>query len=288
MKTGNPRKLVFVSYATADEQEAHRIVGQVEGAGIPCWTAPRDIPPGANYAESIIDAIRHTELMVLLLSEHANESPHVANEVERAVNYRKPIVPVRLVDVKPSRPIELHISTRQWVEMWGSTENRELGMKRLISTLRDSLRDHIPAEVSPAFHPDHTVTEEPAESDYTELELTDHDGGITVLCDPEESAGVLDQRQREGMRVRRGIAQFTLPWSRVRVARVFLREKKDEKGTVVGGDRIVEATLADGRVVELKTQSWCLYGQSEFGEVRVHYEDISQIRVLKLAREAKR
>jgi len=92
MTTRDPRRLVFVSYATPEKDEADRIVGEIEETEITCWMVPRDVPLGSNYAESIVDAIERAELMVPLLSSHANASPQVANEIKRAVNYRKSIV----------------------------------------------------------------------------------------------------------------------------------------------------------------------------------------------------
>jgi hypothetical protein len=57
---------------------------------------------GDNYAVAIVNAIQNCRITLLLLSAAANESPHVANEIERAVNYRKEIIPVRLGKVPPS------------------------------------------------------------------------------------------------------------------------------------------------------------------------------------------
>src|SRR4051812_33927197 len=110
-KAGKP---VFLSHASKDHDAAEHLAAEIEGLGIPCWMAPRDVPFGANFGVAIVDAIEAAEVFVVLLSANANSSIHVENEVERAVNYRKTIIPLRLENVKPSRAIELHISARQW------------------------------------------------------------------------------------------------------------------------------------------------------------------------------
>ena len=48
---------VFISYASADTTTAHAIVATLESHGIRCWISPRDVTPGALYADEIVRAI---------------------------------------------------------------------------------------------------------------------------------------------------------------------------------------------------------------------------------------
>ena len=96
----------------------YRLCGLLEAEGIGCWIAPRDVPPGADYGESIIQAIEGTSATLLLLSTHANASIHVTHEVERATSKRKRVIPVRLEDIRPGPSLELHLATAQWVDAW--------------------------------------------------------------------------------------------------------------------------------------------------------------------------
>ena len=48
---------VFISYSSIDKAAADAACAVFEGEGIRCWIAPRDIPAGAEWAESIINAI---------------------------------------------------------------------------------------------------------------------------------------------------------------------------------------------------------------------------------------
>src|SRR5450755_1413890 len=68
---------VFLSYASADAALAETIVGVLERQGLRCWIAPRDVPPGAPYADGIIRAINGAKVLVLVLTENAVSSPHV-------------------------------------------------------------------------------------------------------------------------------------------------------------------------------------------------------------------
>jgi hypothetical protein len=66
---------VFISYATDDRQVAEKVCVALEGDGIKCWIAPRDVPVGADYEEAIVDGIASSRILVLVLSSHSNASP---------------------------------------------------------------------------------------------------------------------------------------------------------------------------------------------------------------------
>ncbi len=77
------KREVFISYHTSSSAEAVRkICAALEGAGITCWYAPRNV--GANYAQSIVEAIRGCRVFLLILNEQSNLSAHVLNEINCA------------------------------------------------------------------------------------------------------------------------------------------------------------------------------------------------------------
>lgn len=75
---------VFVSYASQDAAVANSIVENLESQGLKCWIAPRDVKPGAQYADAIVRAINDAKAVVLVMSASAVDSAHVAREAERA------------------------------------------------------------------------------------------------------------------------------------------------------------------------------------------------------------
>jgi formylglycine-generating enzyme required for sulfatase activity len=111
-------KHVFISYSSKDQSIAFEICRLLESQGLQCWIAPRDVRPGYDYDEEIIDAIDAVEAMVLILSAHSNASIHVKHEVEYAVSHGKAVFPVRIQEVLPSKKLVLHISTKHWLDAW--------------------------------------------------------------------------------------------------------------------------------------------------------------------------
>jgi hypothetical protein len=107
---------IFVSYSQPDHETAYAIVAHLEQAGLRCWVAPRDVTPAADWAAEIIDAIASARVMVLVFSAHANDSPQVRREVERAVHRDIAVLPFRVADVLPSRSLEYFLSSQHWLD----------------------------------------------------------------------------------------------------------------------------------------------------------------------------
>jgi hypothetical protein len=101
---------VFVSHASPDAARAAGLVRSLEDRGVRCWVAPRDVPPGSDYGEAIVGAIRGSRIMIVLVSQAAIDSAHVKREVERAVAVGVPTLPVRIEDATPSGALEYFLS----------------------------------------------------------------------------------------------------------------------------------------------------------------------------------
>ncbi|MGO9948152.1 MAG: toll/interleukin-1 receptor domain-containing protein [Steroidobacteraceae bacterium] len=70
----------FVSYASQDATVANSIVESLESQGLKCWIAPRDVKPGAQYADAIVRAINEAKAVVLVMSGSAVASSHVGRK----------------------------------------------------------------------------------------------------------------------------------------------------------------------------------------------------------------
>lgn len=106
---------VFLSHSSENTKEVREVCALIEKEGYKCFLAPRDIRSGHEYAEEIIDGIDSSDVMLLLLSEKSNSSPHVLREVERAVSKKIPIVVYELEKVQLSKSMEYFLMTHQWL-----------------------------------------------------------------------------------------------------------------------------------------------------------------------------
>jgi uncharacterized RDD family membrane protein YckC len=107
---------VFISYAIEDKLIADAICAKLEENKIRCWIAPRDILPGEKYASALLNAIDQSEIILVVFSSNADKSPHVRNEVERAFNKEKIIIPFRIENIEPCDEMQYFIGSRHWLD----------------------------------------------------------------------------------------------------------------------------------------------------------------------------
>jgi tetratricopeptide (TPR) repeat protein len=106
---------VFISYATTDRADALKVCKAIERHGIQCWISMRDVPPGANYQEAIVQSLRTARAVALVFSKAANTSSEIKKELSLASRYDVPVIALRLEDVEPSDAFAYELSTRQWI-----------------------------------------------------------------------------------------------------------------------------------------------------------------------------
>src|ERR1700676_2117073 len=139
---------VFISYASQDVAIANAVVEALEKQGIRCWIAPRDVTPGALYADGIIRAINDSKVLVLFLSTSSVASKHVGKEVERASSKGRPIITFK-VDAAPlTTALEYFLSESQWIEVGAGS--MEAAAAKLVEAVRRHL--HPAAAAEPHVH----------------------------------------------------------------------------------------------------------------------------------------
>jgi tetratricopeptide (TPR) repeat protein len=92
----------------------------------------RDVPPGANYQEAIVQSLRTARAVVLVFSDAANTSEEIKKELSLASRYHVPVIALRLKEVEPSDAFAYELSTRQWIDAFE-------GWDRSIDTLVDRI-----------------------------------------------------------------------------------------------------------------------------------------------------
>src|SRR5256886_15724097 len=107
---------VFISHSSQDKTVGDAVCGALEGAGVRCWLAPRDVQPGRSFAGEITRAIQRSKVMVLIFSAHSNTSEQVLREVQLAANSHLHIVQFRIQNVIPNDDLEYYLSTPHWLD----------------------------------------------------------------------------------------------------------------------------------------------------------------------------
>ena len=194
---------VFISYSQPDHDCAFELVARLEGQGINCWIAPRDIAPSADWAAEILDAISSARAMILVFSASSNLSPQVRREVERAVHKQLSILPFRIEEVLPSKSLEFFLSAQHWMDAFPPP--REPHYARLCHYLKTQLAVEpaprsLPAHIAAAGASAHAF--DAADLQHVERQLAGYIGPLAkhlVNTAASRAAGVDDLVSRLAM-----------------------------------------------------------------------------------------
>jgi hypothetical protein len=119
--------MVFISHSSKDRETADAICAHLESAGIKCWIAPRDIEPGATWTKGIMQGLDGCRVLILVFSEHANDSDHVQREVAKAFSSGLAVIPFRIKDVLPDQSLSYFLDTVQWLDAIAPPLQKHLG-----------------------------------------------------------------------------------------------------------------------------------------------------------------
>ncbi len=109
---------VFISYASEQDEIAHAVWANLQERGIQTWIYKESVPAGSNYLDELPKAIDSIEVMVLLLSEEAQESPWVQREVGCAVDENKVILPFQLSEFPLNVEMKFLLKNSQIKSLW--------------------------------------------------------------------------------------------------------------------------------------------------------------------------
>jgi hypothetical protein len=107
---------VFLSHSSKNKTAADAICHALESNGVKCWIAPRDVKPGFEYAEELINGIKHCKIFLLIFSKESNVSKPVSKEIESAFRYEKTVIPFRIEDVEMRESLEYYLSNLHWLD----------------------------------------------------------------------------------------------------------------------------------------------------------------------------
>jgi hypothetical protein len=93
----------FISYSSKDEEFVRRLHADLQDKGVRCWFAPHDMKIGAKILDTLDEAIRLRDKVLLVLSGASIASDWVEDEVTRALDEERQrdgvvLFPVRVDD----------------------------------------------------------------------------------------------------------------------------------------------------------------------------------------------
>jgi len=101
----------FINYSTKDQEFADRLHADLQNKGVRCWFAPHDMRTGDKILDTVGDAIRLRDKVLIILSENSVNSKWVEREVKAALdeedqNKRTVLFPIRIDNAVKEAPKE--------------------------------------------------------------------------------------------------------------------------------------------------------------------------------------
>lgn len=129
--------LTFISYSHKDKIIADAVLNKLEQNNIKCWIDYRDADVGVDYAASIVKAIKACDYFILIFSACSNNSKHVLNEVNSAVNTCAKIIPFKIDDIEFNESLEYYLGKTHWLD--ALTPPLENHINSLINTIKKNV-----------------------------------------------------------------------------------------------------------------------------------------------------
>lgn len=107
---------VFISYSRRNQDQAHAICDLLNKNDISYWIDKEGKYSGSNFKGVIVEQIKKSSVVLFLSSQNSNQSINVVKEIGIAVNYSKPIIPIRLDTYAYDVNIEYDLCNIDYIE----------------------------------------------------------------------------------------------------------------------------------------------------------------------------
>ena len=113
---------IFVSYAHKDSERVFEEIKKFNEAGYHVWY-DEGIAPGSEWTDEIADALAGCAVFVVMLTPTSATRENVQNEINFALDEKKPFLAIHLEETELKRGLKLQIGTKQAILKYQMTED---------------------------------------------------------------------------------------------------------------------------------------------------------------------
>ncbi len=117
---------VFISYSSKDRDPVMEVVEALRISGISVWVDEGGIHAADLWSEQIVEAIKHCQVMIVIVSENSINSHNVVKEVMLASENKKSLLPLYLEKVDIPSNLEYQLAGIQHLEYFGKNKDEVL------------------------------------------------------------------------------------------------------------------------------------------------------------------
>ncbi len=106
---------IFISYRRSDRELVANVVRRLEQCGVGVWYDV-EIEGGADWRETIVEALTEADMLVIFFSEDCNNSRQLKKELAIADSLGKPVVPILIENTQPRGAYLYELADRNWIQ----------------------------------------------------------------------------------------------------------------------------------------------------------------------------
>lgn len=108
---------IFISYRRSDRELVATVTRRLEARGVGVWY-DAEIEGGADWRETIVEALTHSDMLAIFFSEECNNSRQLKKELAVADQLAKPVVPILIENTQPRGAYLYELADRNWIQMF--------------------------------------------------------------------------------------------------------------------------------------------------------------------------
>lgn len=98
--------LIFISYSSRDQKIVEQLFRQLKQSGYHAWLNTESIPKGDRWYDEMVNGLRDTDLLILVVSKAAMASAWVAQEWQTFLQTGKKIIPLLLEECEAPEDLQ--------------------------------------------------------------------------------------------------------------------------------------------------------------------------------------
>lgn len=116
------KRKVYISYDDKDLNIAQKASHVLEDNGCSCWFKDRDA--GINVVEDVVNAIRDSNLFILIFSKNSADSKFVTSEVDYAFTHDIPLLVFRVDNTDLDGGLEYYLDNKAWMDAFSTQKDK--------------------------------------------------------------------------------------------------------------------------------------------------------------------
>ncbi len=131
---------VFISYIYRDFKFVNVLVDELQKAGVRAWLDAREIKPGVEWGDAIVEALKDADAVISVVSIDSVRQGYIQAELKRALFLKKPVIPVT-IDESGKRKLPDYLRDLQPIDARDPDNEAAVKDRRDAKLSEDALKD---------------------------------------------------------------------------------------------------------------------------------------------------